>query len=154
MLEDWLPRDGGQVQNAHRNRRAPKLRDWLESLKKAVVTGKNRPFPARLRFAVTGIVAVARHERSFRSQALLALAALAVASVMRPPIFWWSVIVLSIGFVLALECLNGALEYALDRLHPEQHPEIGRAKDAAAGAVLIASATAACVGALMVAACW
>jgi len=38
----------------------------------------------------------------------------------------------------------------IDRLHPEIHEEIRCAKDAAAGAVLLASLGAALVGALMV----
>ena len=63
-------------------------------------------------------------------------------------------LILSIGLVLALECVNGALEYALDRLHPAHHPEIGRAKDAAAGAVLLASLASAAMGGLMIFAAW
>jgi undecaprenol kinase len=115
---------------------------------------KNRPFRDRLGFALAGIRTVATRERSFRTQIFLALAALAAAAALRPGLLWCALLLLSIGLVLALECLNGALEYALDRLHPDLHPEIGRAKDAAAGAVLIASMTAAAVGALMALACW
>jgi diacylglycerol kinase (ATP) len=53
--------------------------------------------------------------------------------------------------VLALEMVNAALEYALDALHPHHALEIGRAKNAAAGAVLIASGAAAGLGVLMIA---
>ena len=49
---------------------------------------------------------------------------------------------------------NAALEAALDRLHPQRHPAIGAAKDAAAGAVLVASLAAAAVGAMMVLSVW
>jgi diacylglycerol kinase len=45
--------------------------------------------------------------------------------------------------------LNAALEYLTDRVHPDYAEEIGFAKDAAAGAVLITSIGAACVGAMM-----
>jgi diacylglycerol kinase (ATP) len=78
----------------------------------------------------------------------------AITAGLRPAPIWWALLAVSIGFVLALECVNGALEYALDRLHPGHHPEIGRAKDAAAGAVLIASLAAPCVGGLMLLACF
>ena len=54
------------------------------------------------------------------------------------------------GLVLALELVNAALEYAIDRLHPELHDEIKHAKDAAAGAVLLASFFGALVGLAMV----
>jgi diacylglycerol kinase len=43
--------------------------------------------------------------------------------------------------------LNSALEALADHLHPDQHPQIGVAKDLAAAAVLIASMVAAAVGA-------
>jgi diacylglycerol kinase (ATP) len=46
------------------------------------------------------------------------------------------------GAVLAAELLNTALEAALDHLSPEIHPAIKRAKDSAAGAVLVLSLTA------------
>lgn len=41
--------------------------------------------------------------------------------------------------------LNAALETLVDHLHPQQHPEIGAAKDIAVSAVLIASLAALCV---------
>ena len=50
-----------------------------------------------------------------------------------------------IGAVLAAETFNTALEHALDRLHPEQDPAIGLAKDCAAGAVLVLSLVSLCV---------
>jgi diacylglycerol kinase (ATP) len=115
----------------------------------AGTAAKNQPFRRRLGFAAAGIAAVAARERSFRTQALLAAAAVTIVAGLRPGLAWAALLALSIGLVLALECLNAALEYALDRLHPELDPEIGRAKDAAAGAVLIASLAAASVGALM-----
>ncbi len=42
--------------------------------------------------------------------------------------------------------VNAALEYLIDRVHPEIAEEIKFAKDAAAGAVLLASLASACVG--------
>ena len=48
---------------------------------------------------------------------------------------------LILGWVLMLitELQNTSFETALDRIHPEQHVSVGRSKDMAAGAVLIAS---------------
>ena len=43
------------------------------------------------------------------------------------------------ALVMSLELMNSAIEAALDRVHPEQHKEIGFAKDCLAGAVMIAS---------------
>lgn len=51
----------------------------------------------------------------------------------------WMVLILCFALVLSLEALNSAIEYTLDLLHPEQHPLVKKAKDVAAGAVLIAA---------------
>jgi diacylglycerol kinase (ATP) len=113
---------------------------------------KGRSFAARLGYALAGIRVIARRERSFRAQAKLALLALASVALLRPGLLWAAVVVLSIALVLALEAANAALEYFIDRVHPEIAEEVRHAKDAAAGAVLIASAGAAVIGTLMVAA--
>jgi diacylglycerol kinase (ATP) len=111
---------------------------------------KGRPLSERLGFALCGLNRVVRRERSFRTQMVLAASAAAAAAVLRVEPVWWALLALSCGLVLALEAANAALEYAIDWLHPEIAAEIEAAKDAAAGAVLIASLGAASVGGLMV----
>lgn len=111
---------------------------------------KNGSFPARLGHARAGIRLVWGREKTFRTHSLFALAALAVAGVLRVGPVWWATIIFCIAIVVALEALNSALEYLTDRLHPEIHEKIRCAKDAAAGAVLLASIGTAVVGALMV----
>nr|WP_240614531.1 diacylglycerol kinase family protein [Herpetosiphon llansteffanensis] len=59
---------------------------------------------------------------------------------------WLAVILISV-VVLALEAVNTAIESVVDLVSPSYHPLAGRAKDVAAGAVLIAA-----IGALMIAA--
>ena len=115
---------------------------------------KNGSFPTRLGHAWAGIRLVWRREKTFRTHGLFALAAIAVAAGLRAGPVWWALIVLCIALVVALEAMNSALEYVIDRLHPEIHEEIRCAKDAAAGAVLLASLGSAIVGALMVLAWW
>lgn len=110
---------------------------------------KNRRFAVRLGFAWAGMRLVFRREKSFRSQCGLALAAVAALLVLRPGLVWTALVLLSAVLVLALELVNSALEYALDRLHPAFAREIGAAKDAAAGAVLLAALAALLVGGLM-----
>lgn len=58
----------------------------------------------------------------------------------------WLAVVLCMALVLALEAVNTALEYLTDLVSPEYHPLAGKAKDAAAGAVLVAAIGAAVVG--------
>ena len=110
---------------------------------------KNAAFLARFGYALAGIRIVWRREKSFRTQCALALAALAATWVLRPGAAWTALILLAIGLVLALEMANAALEYLIDRIHPEIAEEIGFAKDAAAGAVLVASLASLCIGGLM-----
>lgn len=81
--------------------------------------------------------------------AWLGAGALAVVIALRPAPIWIAALVITAALVLTLEMINSALEYLLDHLHPEHHPAIGAAKDAAAGAVLLASIAALAVGGLM-----
>lgn len=58
----------------------------------------------------------------------------------------WLAIILSISLVGCAEGLNTAFESLCDVASPQFHPKVERAKDIAAGAVLIAAAGAAAVG--------
>ena len=112
---------------------------------------KNQAFWRRLAFAVVGIRATIRSEASFRAQLFLGLAAAVVLALVRPPLIWLAMCCMSASLVLALELVNTALEHLADKLHPERHIAIQRAKDCAAGAVLLASITAVIIGGLTVA---
>jgi undecaprenol kinase len=115
---------------------------------------KNGSFLDRCGYALAGVATVFRREKSFRMHCGFALLALAVAAFTRPGLVWWALIGLCIAIVFAAEMVNAALEYLIDRLHPEVHEEIRHAKDAAAGAVLLASIGTACVGVLMIVDWW
>jgi undecaprenol kinase len=112
---------------------------------------KNRRFPERLGFALAGLRLVFAREKSFRVQTIFAAAAALAILVLRPGPLWTALVVLSAALVLVLELVNSALEYLLDRLHPAHSREIGAAKDAAAGAVLVAGLAALLIGVLMLA---
>ena len=61
----------------------------------------------------------------------------------------WMLQCLAIGLVWVTELLNTVWENYLDYVSPEHNPQVGKMKDIAAGAVLVAAATAAIVGALI-----
>lgn len=103
---------------------------------------KNQPFLRRLGFALSGLAAALHSEASFRTHVVAAAAAFAFLGWQRPAPVWWALVVLTIGFVLAAELVNTALEHLVDHLHPDQHPQIGLVKDCAAAAVLVASLSA------------
>lgn len=61
----------------------------------------------------------------------------------------WCAVVLACAAVWTAEALNTALELLADATTQEVHPLIGRAKDVAAGAVLLTAIGAAVVGLLV-----
>lgn len=98
------------------------------------------------RDAFRGVASVARSQINFRIHLVILAAVIVAALILRISLQGWIAIIIASGVVLAAECLNSAIELLCDAVSPEEHPLIGRAKDAAAGAVLIASVAAAAVG--------
>jgi undecaprenol kinase len=117
-----------------------------EALRNGAV--KNQRFGRRLGYALAGLRDALRSEASLRTELAAAVIWIGVLILLRPPILWWGASALAIGLVLSAELLNAALEAIADHLHPETHPAIRRAKDVAAGAVLVG-----CLAALAIAAC-
>jgi diacylglycerol kinase (ATP) len=58
----------------------------------------------------------------------------------------WCIVVLAIAGVWISEALNTAIEAVVDLASPDRHPLAGRAKDVAAGAVVVAVGAAAICG--------
>lgn len=111
---------------------------------------KNQSLFYRLGFALAGLTTTWRSEHSFKTHVVATVAVLAVLLWLKPAPLWWAIAALTIGFVLAAEVFNTAVEGLADHLHPEQHPAIKVVKDCAAGAVLIASIAALGVAAAFV----
>jgi diacylglycerol kinase (ATP) len=61
----------------------------------------------------------------------------------------WCAIVGVIGLVWTAEGVNTAIEAVVDLASPDMHPLAGKAKDVAAGAVLLAALAAVVVGLLV-----
>ena len=98
---------------------------------------KSQPLFRRMIWAVTGWRECWRTEGSFRTQCFFVALGLALFAVVRPAPIWWALAVLTGALSLGFELLNSSLERLADRLHPDRHPDIGAAKDMAAGAVLV-----------------
>jgi len=62
----------------------------------------------------------------------------------------WCWIVLCIMAVWTAEALNTAFEFLADAASPDYHPLVGKAKDVAAGAVLISAIGSAVIGILII----
>lgn len=109
---------------------------------------KNRFLKESFKHASHGIHQGIKTERNLRTEALIGAGVLGFAFFLGVTPVEWAVLMLTIGFVLAAELLNTAIEYAVDMVCGDQYHELAKyAKDIAAGAALIASVTAAAVGA-------
>ena len=99
-----------------------------------------------IRFAFTGIKIALREELNFRVEIVWGAATLLLGWFFHISRIEWIVVLFIIGFVLSAEALNTALEELCDKFQPTHDPHIGKIKDLAAAAVLIAAATAFAVG--------
>ncbi len=96
--------------------------------------------------AIEGILWAARTQRHLRYHLLVALAVLVAALFFRVSSLEFILLVFGMVLVFFAELLNTAIEVVVDMVSPEYHPLARRAKDVAAGAVLMACAGAAVMG--------
>ncbi len=99
--------------------------------------------------AFEGIVYAAKTQRNMRVHLVAASLVLLAVLLLRLDRFYVIAIIVLIAMVLGFELLNTALESVVDLLTITHHPLAKTAKDAAAGAVLIASIGAVVVGYLV-----
>jgi len=97
-------------------------------------------------YAFKGIGYVISTQQSMRIHLVCAALAIVAGFVVQLEPLEWAVILILIGLVLALECINTALETVVDRYSTEVNPLSRIAKDTAAGAVLIIAIISVVVG--------
>ena len=100
-------------------------------------------------FAFRGIFDTVKAERNMRVHLCFAFYVIIAGLVTSISVAQWAAVLLCIGLVTALECLNTALESLCDAVSPEISDGIRLTKDAAAGAVLCAAIASALVGAIV-----
>lgn len=105
-------------------------------------------------YAFRGVGMLFRYETHAQVH-LLALIVVCTAGIVTGLQTWeWVAIVLIVALVLAAEAINTALEALADGLHPGHHPMVGKAKDIAAGAVLLCAFAALIVALLIFTPYW
>ncbi len=110
-----------------------------------------RLFPSARTFgdAFRGIGSMFRTELNARIHLSSAIVVVAGGLALDLPRIEWMILVLTIASVLSLEAVNTAIETICDVVSPDHDEAIGRAKDVAAGAVLIAAIAAVVIAGLV-----
>ncbi|MFN8472067.1 MAG: diacylglycerol kinase family protein [Anaerolineae bacterium] len=97
-------------------------------------------------WAFEGIGYTWKTQLNFRIHVTIATIVVVAALWLRVPLRDWAVLALTIGVVFALELMNTAIEALVDLASPGHHDLARIAKDAAAGAVMLAAISAIFVG--------
>ena len=117
--------------------------------KSAARPGLLRRRAASFGHAFRGVGAALRSEVHLRFHAVATAAAVGLGFYLGISRLEWALVALAIGAVWAAELLNTAVEALVDLASPDYHPLAGKAKDVAAGAVLVVAAAALVVGLLV-----
>lgn len=96
--------------------------------------------------ACNGIRFTFRTQRNLRVHLVVGVVVIGLAWLSQVSAVEWCCLLLCIGLMMTAELLNTAVEVIVDDLSPGWSEPAGRAKDVAAGAVLIAAVTSAAVG--------
>lgn len=105
-----------------------------------------RKFFKSVPFAVKGFINTSKTENNFKIH-LFATFVVVILGIWRHlSISEWLWISLAVALVMLTELINTAIEAAINLVSPDFHPLAGKAKDAGAAAVLIASIFAIVVG--------
>ena len=99
--------------------------------------------------ALRGIAVLLRTQTNARIHLLATVLVVAAGFVFRISRGEWVPLAFAIGIVWIAEAVNTAIEALADRITRENDDAIRRAKDVAAGAVLLAAITAAIIGLLI-----
>jgi diacylglycerol kinase len=101
---------------------------------------KNTSVFDSLKNALAGIRRTSRRERNFRAQIFIGIAAVTLCIIFRVYVWHFVLVAFAIFFVLAMELVNTAVEAVVDLVTGGKPHKLAKiAKDASAGAVLLAA---------------
>lgn len=98
------------------------------------------------KYAYEGIVTALKEEPKLMFHFLAGLVVVAASFILKISKEDWMIIIFLIGFVIAIELTNTAIEAVVDHFTEKEHPGAKLAKDISAGAVLVAALTSAIIG--------
>ncbi|MDX2248978.1 MAG: diacylglycerol kinase family protein [Bacteroidia bacterium] len=88
-------------------------------------------------YAFQGIITLFRTQANAQIHLLAVILISLLGGFLNLSAIEWCIILLCMALVLVAEGINTALEFLTDLVSPDPHPLAGKAKDVAAGAVLI-----------------
>lgn len=103
-------------------------------------------FAKSFRNALRGLAYLFESQANARIELIIAILIIIAGILFKINSQEWIMIVICIALVIGFEGINTSLEILADKIHPEFDVQIGKAKDLAAGAVLLVSIFAAIVG--------
>ena len=108
-----------------------------------------KKFIKSMGFALKGIATMVKNENNARIHLIATLLVTALGFYFSLTSSEWLWIATAIALVWILEALNTAIEALVDLVSPQFHPLAGKAKDVAAGAVLLGAISAVVVGGII-----
>lgn len=100
-------------------------------------------------YAFDGVKAAARSEQNLRFHLIAASVVLLLSFLLRISAIQFAIVIICIGFVIAAELLNTAIEKLSDIVLPEYNEKIKVIKDLSAAAVLVVSIIALIIGCII-----
>ncbi|GHV45139.1 diacylglycerol kinase [Bacteroidia bacterium] len=97
-------------------------------------------------YAFKGILSAFKSEMHIKIHTIIALPVIFSGFVLKISATEWTVCLLCIGLVVGMELLNTAVEKIIDLVSPEHNELAGKAKDIAAGAVLVCASVSVVIG--------
>ncbi|HIW83677.1 MAG TPA: diacylglycerol kinase family protein [Candidatus Dorea gallistercoris] len=110
---------------------------------------KKNPLYKSFGYAFEGIYGCIRKERNMQIHCVAVVLVTTAGIWLGISRTEWCICLVLFGLILALEMVNTAIEAVTDLVSEEYHPLAKKAKDTAAGAVLVAAVAAAVVGVII-----
>lgn len=111
-------------------------------------TKKNKLYKS-FGYAFQGIFNTILHERNMQIHCTVTVLVVIFGFILHISLVEWLFCLVLFGLVLSLELVNTSIEAVVDLVTDEKKPLAKKAKDAAAGAVLIAAIMAAIIGGII-----
>lgn len=110
---------------------------------------KNKKLINSFKFAFKGIGSSLKSERNMKIHFTMMFLVIIAGMLFNISMWEWITCFILFGLVISLEIVNTAIEIVVDIVSPKYDVSAGRAKDIAAGAVLVNAIVAAIVGLLI-----